>query len=172
MLNSKIEKALNEQLKIEAFSSQYYLAIASWAENKGLNGTADFFYQQSDEERTHMLRVLKFINERGGVAVVGEIQKPNISFNSITEVFDQFLKHEQMVTQKIHDIVAICLEEKDHATNNFMQWFVSEQIEEEALVRTLIDKLRLIGEEKSGLYFFDRDLLSVKTPDVTINNNA
>ena len=92
------------------------------------------------------------------------------SFKSLTEVFDSFLNHEQMVTQKVHDIVAICLDERDHATNNFMQWFVSEQIEEEALVRTLIDKLRLIGEEKSGLYFFDRDLLSAKNPNVTVNN--
>lgn len=171
MLNKKIETALNEQLKIEAFSSQYYLAIASWAENKGLNGTAEFFYQQSDEERVHMLRVLKFINERGGTAVIGAIDQPDVTFKSITEVFNSFLHHEQMVTQKVHDIVAICLDEKDHATNNFMQWFVSEQIEEEALVRTLIDKLNLIGEEKSGLYFFDRDLLSAKTPNVTINNN-
>ncbi len=170
MLNTKIENALNEQLKIEAFSSQYYLAIASWAENNGLNGTAEFFYQQSDEERMHMLRVLKFINERGGTAIISAIKQPDVTFKSLTEVFDSFLNHEQMVTQKVHDIVAICLDERDHATNNFMQWFVSEQIEEEALVRTLIDKLRLIGEEKSGLYFFDRDLLSAKNPNVTVNN--
>lgn len=170
MLNQKIETALNEQLKIEAFSSQYYLAIASWAEINGLNGTAEFFYQQSDEERMHMLRVLKFINERGGKGIIPQIDKPKTDFKSITEVFNSFMEHEMMVTQKVNEVVAVCLDEKDHATNNFMQWFVSEQIEEEALVRTLIDKLKLIGEEKSGLYFFDRDLLSAKNPNVTINN--
>lgn len=171
MLKPVIEQALNEQLKIEAFSSQYYLAIASWAEINGLNGTAEFFYQQSDEERMHMLRVLKFINERGGKAIIPQVEKPKAKFKSIFEVFNSFLEHEIMVTDKVNEVVAICLDEKDHATNNFMQWYVSEQIEEEALVRTLIDKLKLIGEEKSGLYFFDRDLLSVKTPNITINNN-
>ena len=85
MLNTKIENALNEQLKIEAFSSQYYLAIASWAENNGLNGTAEFFYQQSDEERMHMLRVLKFINERGGTAIISAIKQPDVTFKSLTE---------------------------------------------------------------------------------------
>ncbi len=170
MLNKRIEQALNNQLKLEAFSSQYYLSIASWAENNGLNGTAEFFYQQSDEERMHMLRVLKFINERGGVGIIPQLDKPKDSFESITSVFNDFLKHEMEVTASVNEVVAICLEEKDHATNNFMQWFVSEQIEEEALVRTLIDKLTLIGEEKSGLYFFDRDLVSMKANDVTINN--
>lgn len=170
MLQPKIEKVLNEQLKIEAFSSQYYLAIASWAEINGLNGTAEFFYQQSNEERIHMLRVLKFINERGGKGIIPQIDKPKADFKSINEVFNSFLEHEMMVTEKVNEVVAMCLDERDHATNNFMQWFVSEQIEEEALVRTLLDKLKLIGEEKSGLYFFDRDLLSVKSPNVTINN--
>lgn len=172
MLNAKIEKALNSQLEIEAFSSQYYLSIASWAEVNGLNGTADFFYQQSDEERMHMLRVLKFINERGGRAIVPQIEKPEQEFKSITNVFNEFLSHEQQVTQKVNEVVGICMEEKDYSTLNFMQWFVSEQIEEEALVRTIIDKLNLIGNEKSGLYMFDRDLVSIKGPNITINNNA
>lgn len=171
MLNKKIEQALNEQLEIEAYSSQYYLSIASWAEVNGLNGTAAFFYEQSDEERMHMLRVLKFINERGGKAVVPQIEKPVQEFDNITNVFSLFLSHEQDVTQKVNEVVGICLQEKDYSTHNFMQWFVSEQIEEEALVRTIIDKLNLIGNEKSGLYMFDRDLISIKNPNITINNN-
>jgi ferritin len=171
MLNKKIEAALNSQLEIEAFSSQYYLSIASWAEANGLNGTATFFYEQSDEERMHMLRVLKFINERGGRAVVPQIEKPDQEFKSITNVFNEFLLHELEVTEKVNEVVGICIEEKDYSTQNFMQWFVSEQIEEEALVRTIIDKLNLIGDEKSGLYMFDRDLASIKQPDITINNN-
>lgn len=172
MLNKKIEQALNSQLEIEAFSSQYYLSIASWAEANGLNGTANFFYEQSDEERMHMLRVLKFINERGGRAIVPQIEKPEQEFKSITNVFNEFLAHEIQVTEKVNEVVGICLEEKDYSTHNFMQWFVSEQIEEEALVRTIIDKLNLIGDEKSGLYMFDRDLVSMKEPGITINNNA
>jgi ferritin len=171
MLNKKIEQALNSQLEIEAFSSQYYLSIASWAEANGLNGTASFFYEQSDEERMHMLRVLKFINERGGRAIVPQIDKPEQEFKSITNVFKEFLSHEIQVTGKVNEVVGICMEEKDYSTLNFMQWFVSEQIEEEALVRTIIDKLNLIGDEKSGLYMFDRDLVSMKEPGITINNN-
>lgn len=171
MLNKKIEEALNSQLKMEAFSSHYYLSIASWAENIGMNGIAEFFFQQSEEERMHMMRLLRFLNERGGKAIIPEIEKPEDDFKSITNVFNLFLEHELSVTQKVNEVVGICHEERDYATLNFMQWYVSEQIEEEALVRTIIDKLNMIGEEKSGLYLFDRDLNTIKNPLITVNND-
>lgn len=158
MLSKKIETALNGQIAIEAGSSQAYLAMASWAENQGLSGTAAFLYRHSDEERMHMLKLIKFVNERGGRAVVPALKQPSTAFKSITDIFRSLLEHETHVTATINQVVDTCLKEKDYTTHNFMQWYVGEQIEEEALARTLIDKLNLIGNDKGGLYLFDRDL--------------
>lgn len=158
MLAKKIEKALNEQIKMEAESSQFYLAMASWAETEGLNGTARFLYMHSDEERMHMLKLVKFVNERGGKSEIPALAQPPKSWKGIHEVFEALLNHETNVTAEINKVVDICLGEKDYTTHNFMQWYVSEQIEEEALARTILDKLSLIGNDKGGLYLFDRDL--------------
>ena len=164
MLSKKIETALNGQIAIEAGSSQAYLAMASWAENQGLSGTAAFLYRHSDEERMHMLKLIKFVNERGGRAVVPALKQPSTAFKSITDIFRSLLEHETHVTATINQVVDTCLKEKDYTTHNFMQWYVSEQIEEEALARTLIDKLNLIGNDKGGLYLFDRDLEGMIAP--------
>jgi ferritin len=148
MLSKKIEAALNGQVAVEANSSQAYLAMASWAENQGLSGTAAFLYRHSDEERLHMLKLVKFINERGGKAVVSALKQPGTNYKTITEIFKALLDHETKVTNEINGVVDLCLKEKDYTTHNFMQWYVSEQI----------DKLNLIGSDKGGLYLFDRDL--------------
>lgn len=161
MLTKKIEAALNAQVQVEAESSQFYLAMASWAETEGLNGTAGFLYRHSDEERMHMLKLVKFINERGGKAIIPDLKKPPKEFKSINNVFENLLSHEVNVTNEINKVVDICLKEKDYTTHNFMQWYVSEQIEEEALARTIMDKLQLIGNDKGGLYLFDRDLENI-----------
>ncbi|MBG14727.1 MAG: ferritin [Crocinitomicaceae bacterium] len=158
MLKSKIEKALNKQIELEASSSQYYLAMASWTEAQGLTGTSEFLYQHSDEEREHMLKLVKFINERGGISVIPGLSKPPTTFNSLASVFESLLEHELNVTDSINNVVDLCLSEKDYTTHNFMQWYVSEQLEEEALARTILDKLKMIGNDKGGLYMFDRDL--------------
>lgn len=158
MLKEKIEAALNAQIKIEAESSQFYLAMASWAETKGFNGTALFLYQHSDEERMHMLKLVKFVNERGGQAVVPALAQPPKEFKDLNNIFETLLNHEVMVSEMINNVVDVCLQEKDYTTHNFMQWYVSEQIEEEALARTILDKLNMIGSDKGGLYLFDRDL--------------
>jgi ferritin len=158
MLSKKITDALNKQVEFEASSSQYYLAMASWAETQGLKGVASFLYRQSDEERLHMLKLVKFINERGSHALVPALKQPPAFFKSLTKVFDEVLGHEVKVTEEINKLVDITLKEKDYTTHNFLQWYVSEQIEEEAQARDLVDKLKLIGEDKGGLYLFDRDL--------------
>ncbi len=158
MLPKKIEAALNGQIEIEASSSQTYLAMASWAETNGLSGTSAFLYRHSDEERIHMLKLIKFVNDRGGHAEVPALKKPQKEYRSITDIFEALLDHETHVTASINKVVDLCLKEKDYTTHNFMQWYVSEQIEEETLARTLIDKLKLIGNDKGGLYLFDRDL--------------
>ncbi|MDG2332084.1 MAG: ferritin [Flavobacteriales bacterium] len=158
MLNEKIERSLNAQIKMEAQSSQFYLAMASWAETEGLMGTAKFLYTHSDEEREHMLKLVKFVNERGGRAHIPDLDAPPSSFDSVTEIFKMLLQHEVNVTASINEVVDVCLSEKDYTTHNFMQWYVAEQLEEEALARNIMDKLQMIGNEKSGLYLFDRDL--------------
>jgi ferritin len=158
MLSTKVTNALNKQIELEAASSQYYLAMASWAETQGLNGVSGFLYKHSDEERMHMLKLIKFVNERGGHGIVPNLKQPPNKFRGVKEVFEEVLKHEMKVTAEINRLVEITLKEKDYTTHNFLQWYVSEQIEEEALARQVVDKLNLIGEDKSGLYFFDRDL--------------
>lgn len=157
-MNARVEQALNDQIEKEASSSQYYLSMASWAENNGLNGTAKFMYLHSDEERFHMLKLIKFVNERGGKAIVPAINRPPVEFDNLESVFTLLLEHEIKVTESINNLVDICLQEKDYSTHNFVQWYVSEQLEEEALARTILDKLRLIGGDKGGMYMFDRDL--------------
>ena len=148
MLNEKVEKALNKQIRVEAESSQVYLSMASWAELKGLEGIAQFMYKHSDEER-------------GGHAIVSELNAPKTDFGSFQQMFKELLEHEIFVSQSINDLVHITLEEKDYATHNFLQWYVAEQIEEEALARTILDKINLIGNDKGGLYLFDRDVQQI-----------
>ena len=157
-----MQDALNEQVKIEGQSSNVYLAMASWAEiQPGIDNITAFFYRHSDEERMHMLKLIHFINERGGFAVVPTFEQPKLTFPSLKHAFKELLEHEQYVSNSINKLVDIALQEKDYATHNFLQWYVAEQIEEEALARTINDKLELIGEDKGGLYLFDRDILLV-----------
>ena len=161
MLQKSIEKALNDQIRIEAESSQIYLAMACWAEVKGLEGVAGFMYNQSNEERDHMLKLIKFVNERGGHAQVSALKAPNVTFTSFKEMFEKLFEHEVFVSTSINELVHITLQEKDYATHNFLQWYVAEQIEEEAVARTILDKINMIGDDKGGLYLFDRDILQL-----------
>lgn len=170
MLSPRIEEALNKQVEIEAQSSHIYLAMASWVEAAGYEGSTNFLYAHSDEERMHMLKLVHFINERGGNAIIPSLTQPSVDFNNLTEVFQQILDHEVMVTQSINELVHICLEERDYTTHNFLQWYVSEQIEEEALARTVMDKLALIGNDKGGLYLFDRDIASMTVTSAAADN--
>ena len=158
MLSKEIEKALNGQITIEAESSQVYLSMASWAETQGFEGVAAFMYTHSDEERMHMLKLVKFVNERGGHAKISILKAPPVSFGSCKEMFQNLFDHEVMVSASINDLVHISLEQRDYATHNFLQWYVAEQIEEEALARTILDKINLIGDDKGGLYLFDNDV--------------
>lgn len=163
MLSKTMQAALNEQIHVEAYSSQIYLAMASWAEiQPGIDNITKFFYNHSDEERMHMLKLIKFVNERGGFAVVPALEQPTLTYPSITHVFKELLKHEIYVSESINKLVDIALTEKDYATHNFLQWYVAEQIEEEALARTMNDKLELIGDDKGGLYLFDKDILMME----------
>jgi ferritin len=160
-MNTIIEKLLNDQVKFEAQASMQYLAMASWADANGFNGVADFFYNQSEEERVHMLKLVKFINERSGNVAIPALEKPKESYSGIIELFEKFLESEIFVTEQINHVIFESLQNKEYSIHNFMQWYVSEQLEEEALARTLLDKLNIIGNDKSGHYLFDRDVNAI-----------
>ena len=151
---------------MEAQSSQAYLAMGSWAEiQPGLKGVTSFFFKHSDEERMHMLKLIHFINERGGFAVIPALEKPVLTFASLKHAFEQLLKHELAVSESINELVDISLKERDYATHNFLQWYVTEQMEEERLARECNEKLEMIGDDKSGLYLFDRDIMTIEKGD-------
>ena len=158
MLSKNIEAALNKQIRIEAESSQTYLSMACWAEVSGLEGIAQFMFAQSDEERLHMLKLIKYVNERGGHAKITDLKAPKTTYETFKGMFEELYKHEIFVSDSINELVHIAFTEKDYATHNFLQWYVAEQIEEEAQARTILDKINLIGDDKGGLYLFDNDI--------------
>lgn len=158
MLSKKVEKALNEQIAKEAHATLYYLSMASWADAKGLEGTAKFLYRHSAEENTHMLKLFHYINETGGQAIVPAIKQVPNEYKSIEDVFNLVLESELEVTKNITNLVSLCYTEKDYATLNFLQWFVAEQHEEEVLFRRILDKIKIIGTDFKGIYTLDREI--------------
>jgi Ferritin-like protein len=162
MINKKVEDICNRQVEREGYSSNLYLAMASWAEVNGLAGVAGWMYAQAEEEKLHMLKFIKYINERGGKAVMPAFKKPPADFKSVEDLFKDVLKHEEFVTASINEIVALTLAEKDFNTHNFLLWFVSEQVEEEASAKAILDKIRLVG--KNNMYLLDRDIMTLRGP--------
>ncbi len=173
MLTKKIESALNEQIENEAYASFLYLSMATWCDREGLGGCAEFLYRQSEEERDHMMRMINYINEMGYHAVIPGIKQAPVEYSSIQELFQMVYKSELGVTAKINAIIDLCYKEDDHMTLNFMQWFVSEQREEEAMVRHILDKLKLVGTGPQHLYFIDQELQkinqSIQSKDINPN---
>jgi len=160
MLKKKIEEMCNRQVEREGYSSNLYLAMAIWAETSGFGGIAEWLYAQAEEEKEHMMKFIRYINERGGKAVIPAFKKPPVEYKNIDEMFKEVLKHEEFITASINEIVALSLGEKDYSTLNFLQWFVMEQVEEESSVRNIIDKLQLVG--KNNMYQFDRDIMKLR----------
>ena len=155
MISKKLETAINEQIKLEEQSARVYMAMASWCEVNGLPGAAKFLYTHSDEERLHMLKFIHFLNDRGGYSNLQALEMPKADFSSLADIFNSILHHEEYVTKKINELVDICLTEKDHTTNSFLQWFVTEQIEEESTVKEIVDKIKLLGEAHGGYFHVD-----------------
>lgn len=156
MVSKKVISKLNEQVLHEANASQSYLAMAIWADTKSLDGIAAFFYEQSQEEREHMLKIIKFINDVNGKAIIPQLEAPIANFNSIKDALVQSLKNENHVTSSINELTSLALDEKDHASYNFLQWFVEEQLEEEQQFEFLIDRISMIGEEGLSIHAMDK----------------
>ena len=162
MLTEKIAATLNDQMAKEAFASNSYLSMASWCDGQGLRGCAEFFYAQSNEEREHMLKLVKYINESGSHAHIPSIKEPLCKYESIKEVFELSLEQEKDVSQSINKLVELALGDKDYATNNFLQWFVAEQHEEEQLFRSILDIIRLAGFEGKNLLIIDNEVSKIR----------
>lgn len=159
MASKSMIKKLNGQLNKEFYSSNLYLQMSAWCDMKGLEGTATFLRTHAEEEMLHMKKFFTYISELGGLALIGQIEAPQVEFKSLKDMMEITLKHEKYVTKCIHELTDAAWEEKDHATYNFLQWFVSEQHEEETLFKQVLDKLNLVGSEnKQGLFFIDREL--------------
>ena len=158
-----IENILNLQAKIESDASNKYLAMAAWLDRNGYDNTASYLYKQAEEEREHFLKVFKYITDMGGIAVTPSVPEVQQEFASFRSVFEAALQSEISVTQSINRIVTQSRREEDYATENFMQWFVNEQIEEEDNARRAIELFDVIGEEGTGRYHIDKAILKISS---------
>jgi len=157
-MNSKIQKACNGQLNAELLSSYLYLSMAAYFESQNLKGMAQWMHFQAQEEHMHAMKFFRFINECGGRVQLKEIEGPKTEWSSPLDVFEHTCKHERQVTGMINDLVDLALAEKSHAAHGFLQWFVTEQVEEEATAQEIRDKLKLIGDTPVAVFMMDQEL--------------
>lgn len=162
MLSKKMEEALNRQINEEVYSAFLYLSMASYFANLNLMGFYNWLYVQFHEEMEHAKKFLNYIIERGGRVILSEIKKPQLEWQSPRDAFEAVLKHEKYITSKIYELVDIAESEKDRATFAMLQWFVNEQVEEEAHATEILAKLEMIGDHKQGLLMLDRELSARK----------
>jgi len=158
MISQKMQKALNDQINAELFSSYLYLSMAAYLEAQNWNGMAVWMKLQSTEEYQHAMKFYAFVLAHGGSVTLEAIDKPKTTWNNPQEIFIEAFTHEQYITKRINDLVSLALEEKDYATNIFLNWFVTEQVEEEATVTLINHKFSLIGDNKTSLFLLDREL--------------
>ena len=166
-LTEEIETALNEQIKREAHSSSVYLSMASWCDRHGFDYSADYFYNQAEEERAHMLKIFKYVSDLGGSPVSPEVNNIPQDFDSFRATFEMALEQEISITQAINRIVAKCHQLQDFTTVSFLQWFLQEQIEEEYVVRRALELFEVIGEEGVGQFMIDKQI-----PKISYGNST
>ncbi len=158
MISKKMEEALNEQVNAELYSSYLYLSMESFFKSQNLNGFANWMRIQTQEEVMHATKMYDFINERGGRALLKAIEGPPTEWESTLAVFKAVYEHEQKVTGLVNNLVDLAITEKDHATNSFLQWFVNEQVEEEASADEIVQQLKMVENAPGGIFMFDREL--------------
>lgn len=165
MLDPKLEKALNDQINAELFSAYLYLAMVAYFQDKNLAGFANWMTVQNQEETFHAMKFFRFVGERGGRVTLGAIDKPQFEWESPLAAMEAAQKHEAYITGRINDLMNLAIKEKDHATVNFLNWFVAEQVEEEDSVNAVVQRLRMVGSDGGGLFMMDRDMATrVFTP--------
>ncbi len=158
MLKEKMLNAINNQINAEQYSALLYLSMSAYFYNKGLPGFANWMYIQYQEELTHANKFFSYVNERGGKVTIRAIDQMPTDFEGVIDVFEKTLVHEQNVTSLINNLVDVAIEEKDHATQSFLKWFVDEQVEEEANVQEILDTLKLINGQGNGIFMLDREM--------------
>jgi len=158
MISKKMEQALNDQVNAELYSAYLYLSMESYFKSLNLNGFANWVRVQTQEEVTHAMKIYDFINERGGRAILRSIEGPPTKWDGPLAVFEAVYAHEQKVTGLINNLVDLAIQEKDHATNTFLQWFVNEQVEEESSADEIVQQLKIIENAPGGMFMFDREL--------------
>lgn len=158
MIGKKLEEALNEQINAELYSSYLYYSMSAYFESVGHRGFASWMRVQAMEEMFHADKFFKFVHDRGGRVLLKAIQAPKTEWNSVLAVIEDTLVHERHVTSRIHNLVDLALQEKDFATKSFLDWFVNEQVEEEANVEEIIQDLRMVGDSREGIFLMNREL--------------
>ncbi len=166
MISQKMQDALNEQINKEFFSAYLYLSMSAYFDSKNLAGMSQWMKLQSEEEYQHALKFYDFVLRVGGKVKLSAIDAPKTSWDSAQQVFEESLAHEQFISKSIHTLMDLAIEESDHPTKSFLQWFVDEQVEEEDNVQQIVDNFNLIGDSKGGLFMLDRELGS-RTPQET-----
>ncbi|USD60518.1 non-heme ferritin [Vibrio sp. SCSIO 43140] len=161
MLSPSMVQHLNEQINLEFFSSNLYLQMSAWCEDRGFEGAAEFLRKHADEEMQHMHRLFTYVSETGALPILGSIEAPRHDFESLGDVFRETYKHEQMITERINKLAHVAFTAQDYSTFNFLQWYVAEQHEEEKLFKGILDKLELVGENGQALFFIDKDLATL-----------
>ncbi len=158
MLAPSMTEKLNAQINLEIYSSNLYLQMSAWCAANGFEGSAEFLRVHANEEMTHAHRLFDYVNETGALAVLGAIDAPPISFDSIQDVFAKTYAHEVEVTQSINTLAHTAFTSQDYSTFNFLQWYVSEQHEEETLFKGVLDKFELVGADGKGMFLVDREI--------------
>lgn len=156
MILESIVKLLNDQIAKEMYAANLYLSMSSWCYEHSFDGAGLFLFQHADEESAHAKKLITYLNETDSKVSIAAVAAPESSYASLLDVFEQTYAHEQKITRSINELVDFTLQSKDYATFNFLQWYVSEQHEEEALFRSIVDKIKLIGSQGDGLYLADR----------------
>ncbi len=156
MATKKIISKLNAQVKMEQTASQIYLSMAIWCEQNALEGSATFFYSQSDEERSHMLKIIRYINSIGGIVDLEHIDSPSYKYSSLKMILEKGLENEKKVSASINELTTFALSERDFESFNFLQWFISEQVEEEQKFQFILDKFELLGNDGRALYSINK----------------
>ena len=174
MLAKAMIEKLNEQINLEFYSSNLYLQMSAWCEDKGFEGAATFLRPHAVEERQHMERLFTYVSETGAMPVLGAIEAPPHEFKSLGDIFRTTLEHEYHITKCINGLAHVAFTTQDYSTFNFLQWYVAEQHEEEKLFKSIVDRLSLVGEDGKGLYFIDKELaeLAKGAPASIMDGNA
>lgn len=170
MLSDRMQKALNGQLNAEIYSSYLYLSMNAYFKSANLDGFASWMYAQAQEELMHAMKFYDFVHQRGGRVLLSAIDTPPTDWDSPLAVFEATLQHEQKVTGFINELVEIAMEEHDHATQIFLQWFVTEQVEEEESVGSVLEQLKLLGDARQGLFMMDREMALRQAPSVSVES--